>query len=166
MLSTADILILDEPTNDLDIETLEVLEEAIMEFPGAVMLVTHDRYMISRLCSHYIALQGEGAWQNYASYEQWQNDLTEIKSKNRKSKKSKEKTKEQKSDKKLSHKELKEYNSMEKKIAKAELKLAEIQKELEIPNDKLEELCEELSAQQEKIDDLYKRWEELEGLIS
>jgi len=168
MLSTADILILDEPTNDLDIETLEVLEEAIMEFPGAVILVTHDRYMISRLCSNYIALQGEGAWQNYASYEQWQNDLTNTKSKNKKSKKSKskEKTKEQKSDKKLSHKELKEYNSMEKKINKAELKLAEIQKELETPNDKLEELCEELSAQQEKIDQLYARWEELEGRIS
>ena len=60
MLQPADVLILDEPTNDLDIPSLEVLEESLEDFPGALVLVTHDRFMLERLSTELLALDGEG----------------------------------------------------------------------------------------------------------
>lgn len=75
MLTKADILILDEPTNDLDIPSLEVLEESLEEFPGAIVLVTHDRYMLDRLSTELLALDGGGAGSTamYTDFVQWQN---------------------------------------------------------------------------------------------
>ncbi|HEY0511937.1 MAG TPA: ABC-F family ATP-binding cassette domain-containing protein, partial [Thermoanaerobaculia bacterium] len=67
MLRPADLLILDEPTNDLDIQTLEVLEESLEEFPGALVLVTHDRFMLDRVSTEIIALDGKGAARSFAS---------------------------------------------------------------------------------------------------
>ena len=163
MLSTADVLILDEPTNDLDIETLEVLEESLLEFKGAIILVTHDRYMISRLCTHFIALNGNGAWQNYADYEQWQKDILIENNKAKKTSKKAEKSSKPKT--KLSYNEQREYSSMEKNIAKAEEKIASIQKELEVPEADLVLLCDKLALAQEKVDQFYQRWEELEEMI-
>ncbi len=72
MLEPADVLILDEPTNDLDIPSLEVLEESLEEFPGSVVLVTHDRAMLARLCTHFLALDGKGGATHHADYEQWE----------------------------------------------------------------------------------------------
>ncbi len=72
MLQPADLLILDEPTNDLDIASLEVLEESLSSFPGAVMLVTHDRYMLARLSTQILALDGAGGTRFFADYEQWE----------------------------------------------------------------------------------------------
>ena len=72
MLQPADVLILDEPTNDLDIPSLEVLEESLEEFPGAVVLVTHDRYMIDRLCTELVGLDGYGGAALYADLSQWE----------------------------------------------------------------------------------------------
>lgn len=71
MLKPADVLILDEPTNDLDIPTLGVLEESLESFPGAVVLVTHDRYMLDRLCTEIIALEGDGRVGYYGSLGHW-----------------------------------------------------------------------------------------------
>ncbi len=72
MLEPADLLMLDEPTNDLDIPTLEVLEESLLEFPGALVLVTHDRYLLDRVSTHVLALDGEGGAIPFADYEQWE----------------------------------------------------------------------------------------------
>ena len=60
MLEPADVLLLDEPTNDLDIPTLEILEDNLLEFPGALVLVTHDRYLLNRVASTVLGLDGDG----------------------------------------------------------------------------------------------------------
>jgi ATP-binding cassette subfamily F protein uup len=72
MLEPADVLLLDEPTNDLDIPTLEVLEESLLEFPGALVLVTHDRYLLDRVSTQILALDGRGGVVPYADYTQWE----------------------------------------------------------------------------------------------
>jgi len=72
MLQPADLLVLDEPTNDLDIPTLEVLEESLLEFPGAVVLVTHDRYLFERVTTTVLALDGSGSVTAYSDYQQWE----------------------------------------------------------------------------------------------
>jgi len=72
MLVDASLLLLDEPTNDLDIPTLEILEEALLEFPGAIVLVTHDRYLLERVATAVLALDGSGRAELYADYGQWE----------------------------------------------------------------------------------------------
>ena len=72
MLEPADLLLLDEPTNDLDIPTLEVLEESLLEFPGALVLVTHDRFLLDRVSTRILALDGRGGALPYADYDQWE----------------------------------------------------------------------------------------------
>jgi len=72
MLQPADILLLDEPTNDLDIPTLEILEESLIDFPGSLVLVTHDRYMLDRVSTVVLGLDGRGAAEMFADYSQWE----------------------------------------------------------------------------------------------
>jgi ABC transport system ATP-binding/permease protein len=72
MLQPADLLLLDEPTNDLDIPTLEILEESLLEFPGALVLVTHDRYMLDRVSTNVLGLDGTGGAERCADYSQWE----------------------------------------------------------------------------------------------
>jgi len=72
MLRPADLLVLDEPTNDLDIPALEVLEEALLEFPGALVLVSHDRFLLDRVSTQVLALDGRGGARRYADYDQWE----------------------------------------------------------------------------------------------
>ncbi len=74
----ADVLMLDEPTNDLDVSSVEVLENALLEFPGAVVLITHDRSMLDRACTDLIGLHGDGRWANYGSVAQWMERHAEI----------------------------------------------------------------------------------------
>ena len=75
MLQPADILLLDEPTNDLDIPTLETLEESLVDFPGAVVLITHDRCMLDRICTLFLALGDPNTYELYVDYAQWQASL-------------------------------------------------------------------------------------------
>ncbi len=77
MLQPADVLLLDEPTNDLDIPTLEILEESLLEFRGALVLVTHDRYLLDRVSNIVIGLDGQGAVAKFADYSQWEVWLAE-----------------------------------------------------------------------------------------
>jgi ATP-binding cassette subfamily F protein uup len=77
MLEPADVLLLDEPTNDLDIPTLEILEENLLEFPGALVLVTHDRYLLNRVSSTVIGLDGRGNAGRFADFAQWEDWLEE-----------------------------------------------------------------------------------------
>jgi len=72
MLEPADILLLDEPTNDLDIATLEILEESLLEYTGALVLVTHDRYMLDRVSTIVLGPDGRGAAEMFADYSQWE----------------------------------------------------------------------------------------------
>ena len=72
MLEPADVLLLDEPTNDLDIPTLEILEENLLEFEGALVLVTHDRYLLNRVASTVLGLDGNGHVGQFADYAQWE----------------------------------------------------------------------------------------------
>src|SRR6202011_4089750 len=76
MLAPADVLLLDEPTNDLDIPTLEVLEDSLLEFPGAVVLVSHDRYLLDRVSTIVIGLDG-GEGSIFADYSQWEASRSE-----------------------------------------------------------------------------------------
>ena len=72
MLQPADVLLLDEPTNDLDIPTLEILEESLLEFRGSLVLVTHDRYMLDRVSTVVLGLDGQGGAERFADYSQWE----------------------------------------------------------------------------------------------
>ena len=72
MLEPADVLLLDEPTNDLDIPTLEILEESLLEYAGALVLVTHDRYMLDRVSTVVLGLDGTGRSEAFADYSQWE----------------------------------------------------------------------------------------------
>ena len=72
MLEAADVLLLDEPTNDLDIQTLEILEESLLEYTGALILVTHDRYMLDRVSTVVLGLDGKGGAETFADYSQWE----------------------------------------------------------------------------------------------
>lgn len=159
MLEEADLLLLDEPTNDLDIETLEVLEESLLEFSGAVVLVSHDRYLMGRVCNGFLGLSGKGRLTPYASVEQWLQAATVQQA---------PVLKEQKlSAVQISYEERKEYARIERSIAKAEEKVGVLEARVGSPEiasdaEKLEKIYQELGEAKQALEDLYMRWEELE----
>jgi ABC transport system ATP-binding/permease protein len=166
MLRPADILFLDEPTNDLDIPSLEVLEAAIKDFPGAVVLVTHDRFLLDRLTTSVIGFDGSGNAQQFADYNQWLSSLS-VKKKKSGDKVSKPKTVTSK----LTYKEQTELGKMEEKILTGEQEVEKLQEQAQNPdimNDttRLQECCSLLQTAQEKVETLYARWEELETIRS
>jgi len=165
MLEPADILLLDEPTNDLDIPTLEVLEETLLEFRGALVLVTHDRYLLDRVSTVVLGLDGRGGAEQFADYSQWEAWQVERKPKPRApapvaappvSKR------------KLSYLDAREYETIEQHIEAAEALLRTKQAALENPAiatdaEALQQVARELGAAQDEVDALYKRWTELES---
>lgn len=171
MLIPADVLILDEPTNNLDIPSLEVLEDSINEFPGAVVLITHDRYLLERVSTGLLGLDGQGGFGLYTDFEHWKGARDEAKQKSAvkvekpaKPVKSAVPTK----SKGLSYKEKKELETMESDIHTAEELVAELQKRVEDPavvsnHVKLAEACKVLEEAQARVNQLYARWEELEA---
>lgn len=169
MLQPADILLLDEPTNDLDIPSLEVLEESLQEFSGAIVLVTHDRFLLDKISNGVLGLDGQGSAELFADYSQW---LERQKEKTVESKPTKSSTttgKKPRKNKKLSYKDQRELDQMEEKIQQEEAKLEEQQQKMESPeviNDPelLQKCCKELQTLQENVEALYARWEELETL--
>ncbi len=122
MLEPADLLLLDEPTNDLDIPTLEILEESLLEFEGALVLVTHDRYLLDRVSTIVLGLAG-GKAQAFADYSQWAADGPAKQSKPKASVPAATPTTSQK--KKLSYLESREYESIGKRISALEEDLRE-----------------------------------------
>jgi ABC transport system ATP-binding/permease protein len=174
MLQPADVLLLDEPTNDLDIPTLEILEESLLEFRGAMVLVTHDRYMLDRVSSTVLGLDGLGGVERFADYSQWEAWLEErgecVKSggsAERKPTATVAVPAASPGNKKLSYLEAREYAGIEEQIAQAEELLRKKQSALEDPaiaSDAagLVRAGSELEAAQSALDRLYARWHELE----
>ncbi|HET9229071.1 MAG TPA: ABC-F family ATP-binding cassette domain-containing protein [Thermoanaerobaculia bacterium] len=165
MLQPADLLILDEPTNDLDIPTLEVLEESLLEFPGALVLVTHDRYLLESVSTLVLALDGKGRAQYFADYQQWEAHR-ETPQAAPKAVPKPPPPKEEKP-KRLSYKEKLEWEQMEQKILEAEDALAAAQQALEEPSvatdfAKLQTRTAELDRARQEVERLYARWAELE----
>jgi ABC transport system ATP-binding/permease protein len=173
MLQPADVLLLDEPTNDLDIPTLEILEASLLEFTGSLVLVTHDRYMLDRLSTIVLGLDGRGGAASFADYSQWEaweaerNQATLARGRAAyRSGTSNETIAPAR--KKLSYLEAREYGGLEQRIAEAEEVLRTKRAHLEDPaiasdGPRLLSVQTETEAAQDVVDALYARWAELEA---
>jgi ATP-binding cassette subfamily F protein uup len=187
MLEPADVLLLDEPTNDLDIPTLEILEENLLDFPGALVLVTHDRYLLNRVSSTVLGLDGRGNTGRFADYAQWEDWLEE---QDEQAKSGQEAGKDVRKSarradgssvgqqtgagaapasggkKKLSYNEAREFASIEQRVEESDARLAAARERVEHPDvatnaTVLQEALAELDAAQHENDALYARWAEL-----
>ena len=177
MLQPADVLLLDEPTNDLDIPTLDILEESLLEFRGSLVLVTHDRYMLDRVSTVVLGLDGQGGIGTFADYSQWERWLEERERTARLvpakgGERSAERTNGRSAPpasgkKKLSYLEAREYEAIEQRVAVAEDALQAKRAQLDDPNivsdsERLMAAQLEMEKAQENVDTLYARWAELE----
>lgn len=169
MLQPADILFLDEPTNDLDIPTLEVIEDSLLEFTGAVVIISHDRCLMDRVCNQIIGLGSDNEHQLYADYSQWEAANAEASNKKEPVSKPSAATPitPQRAAKKLSYKEQRELESMEQSILAAETEVASLHLQLEEPEihanaQKSLELYHQLGEAQKKLESLFERWQFLE----
>ncbi|HUS05210.1 MAG TPA: ABC-F family ATP-binding cassette domain-containing protein [Bryobacteraceae bacterium] len=168
MLEPADLLLLDEPTNDLDIPTLEVLEESLLEFTGALVLVTHDRFMLDRVSTIVLGLDGQGGAENFADYSQWEQSLSQRQQKPVRTEALVVEKERPSAKKRLSYMESREWKQMEDLIAAAEAHLAACERDMQDPiyaSDprKLHENYEKLQSAQAEVSRLYERWAELEA---
>jgi len=168
MLQPADLLLLDEPTNDLDIATLEILEESLLEYPGALVLVTHDRYMLDRISNVVLGLDGTGGAERFADYLQWEAWLAERKQQKEQPLRASVKNTSTSSKKKLSYLEAREWADIEDRISAAEEMLQQKQALLEDPAVavdavRLQAALAEAEDAKSAVDTLYARWAELEA---
>ena len=172
MREPADVLMLDEPTNDLDIVSIEVLEHALDEFPGAVVIITHDRYLLDRICTDLIGLHGDGRWGTYASIAQWMEAGT--------AEEKEAATEEDAPDRSaktvavpnppkrgLTYLEKQEFSGMEERILAAEEQVEALQAQLNDPHvagdhERLHATYEAHREAEAGLDRLFARWEELE----
>jgi ATP-binding cassette subfamily F protein uup len=175
MLQPADVLILDEPTNDLDIPTLDVLEDSLVEFAGALVLVTHDRWLLDRVSTVLLALDGAGNAEMFADYEQWENVRERTMASRRDAERTAPSRPEGDADspqparkrKGLSYREQREWEQMEQTILQAEETLTECRTAVEDPAvvsdaGALQSRCAALDAALAEVERLYARWAELE----
>jgi ATP-binding cassette subfamily F protein uup len=174
MLQPADVLLLDEPTNDLDIPTLEILEESLLEFRGSLVLVTHDRYMLDRVSTVVLGLDGRGSAESFADYSQWEAWQAESKrpakvgvSSDLRSTTGAESPSSATGKKKLSYLEAREFATIEQRVADADQRLQTKRAQLEDPaiasdGPRLLNAHTEMEEAQAELDALYTRWAELE----
>jgi ATP-binding cassette subfamily F protein uup len=178
LMKNPNFLILDEPTNDLDIVTLQTLEEFLDEFKGCVLIVSHDRYFIDRLADHVFAFEGDGIVKdypgNYTEYREWKKEEEEEeKQEQKKTDTGKIETKApetqtEKASKKLSYKVQRELEQLETEIPHLEEKKKQLEKDLaESHSDysKVQKLSEELRKLHEDLDAKSLRWMEIQELM-
>jgi ABC transport system ATP-binding/permease protein len=170
MLEPADVLLLDEPTNDLDLATLEILEENLLEFPGALVLVTHDRYLLNRVASTVVGLNGKGRAERFADYAQWEtwlheSDFLPDPAKGETASPAKESGAAPQK-KKLSYLEAREFATIERRVEESDERLATARDRIEDPaisSDAaaLQQAIADLDAAEHESQALYARWAEL-----
>ncbi|WP_044747417.1 ABC-F family ATP-binding cassette domain-containing protein [Bacillus alveayuensis] len=167
LMEEPNVLFLDEPTNDLDTETLGVLEDYLEQFPGVVMTVSHDRYFLDRVVDHLLVFEGNGVISRFqGSY----SDYLEMKKQQEQQKEKTEKKPTQKKErrKKLSYKEQKEWETIEERIAELEDKKKQLEQEIAEAGsdfDRIQTLYEEQQAVEEELEKAIERWTELSILV-
>ncbi|WP_449354323.1 ABC-F family ATP-binding cassette domain-containing protein [Virgibacillus natechei] len=167
LMTEPNVLFLDEPTNDLDTQTLSVLEEYLDQFPGVVITVSHDRYFLDRIVGQLLVFTGDGQIKRYfGNYSAYLEEVQDVPEKQKKSDKVEERPKRQK--KKLSYHEQKEWNQIEDQIMELEERIEALQQEIaEAGSDS--EKVQELYAEQEKteteLEAKMDRWEELSLMV-
>jgi ATP-binding cassette subfamily F protein uup len=167
MREPADVLVLDEPTNDLDIPTLEVLEESLAEFPGGLVLVTHDRFMLDRVSTAILALDGDGGAESFADYTQWETALAARAPSPREARPAPAAPRERTRAPRLGYQEQRDWDRMEDAILEAEARLEACRQAAEEPaiaSDAaaLAERYAALETARAEVDRLYARWAKLE----
>lgn len=165
LMKNPNFLILDEPSNDLDIDTLNVLEEFLDNYQGVLILVSHDRYLLDKLTDQLFIFEGGGSIRiyngNYADFKLEQEELQKLeKEKQKKNIQEKGKTEVKEEKKKLSYKEQLEYNKLETEIEELEKEIKVKTEELNHLTDhvRLSVLAEEIKTKQEQIDQKSERW--------
>lgn len=167
LMRNPNFLVLDEPTNDLDIQTLQIFEEYLADFPGCVIIVSHDRYFMDKVVDHLLVFKGNGVVKdfpgNYTQYREW----SSLKSKDEAVGTRKERTEREKrhSDKRrMTYKERMEFNALEKEIAALEAEKKQLEEQLCSGTLSVEELTDKskrLPALNEELDEKEMRWLEL-----
>lgn len=176
LMRNPNFLVLDEPTNDLDIQTLQVLEEYLQDFPGCVIVVSHDRYFMDKVVDHLLVFEGEGAIKdfpgNYTQFRQWkmlksENDDTNEKTPERSAGNSPKKDYHNDTRRRMSYKEKREYEQLAREIEALEAEQKQIEAELcsgTLPVEQLVEHSKRLPLIQEELDEKGMRWLELSEL--
>ncbi len=176
LIQNPNFLILDEPTNDLDVLTLNVLENFLLDFPGCVVVVSHDRYFMDKIVDHLFVF-GEkadikdfpGNYSDYREYESSRPRESESDSSSKESKKEKKEWRAEGSGPALSYNEKKEFNKLEKEIAKLEKKKEEVQQKFleELSGEEVDKTSRELQKIEDEIESKTERWfdlmEKMEG---
>ena len=167
LMQSPNFLVLDEPTNDLDIQTLQIFEEYLADFPGCVIIVSHDRYFMDKVVDHLLVFKGGGEVQdfpgNYTQYREW----CSLKSKDDAAKEKREpvaREKRQQERRRLSYKEKMEYARLEQEIAEIEVERKAVEDKLcsgTLPIEELTELSKRLPKLKEEQDVKEMRWLEL-----
>lgn len=166
-------LMLDEPTNDLDLSTLRILEEALISFEGCVIIVSHDRYFLNRVCDGIIALEGNGEiYYSEGNYDYYleKRKLRKADKNTFEPKREKQDTRKKPKQNKLSYKDAVELEQIEEKITAAETEVKEIEKLFSSPDfyekhsEKINELNKNLESAKENLERLIERWTQLEEL--
>ena len=171
LMQNPNFLILDEPTNDLDIPTLQILEEYLQDFPGCVIIISHDRYFMDKVVDHLLVFKGEGEIQdfpgNYTQFREWDSLQPADTSKEEKREKTPVKTYRSEEKKKMSYKEKHEFETLESEIAKLETEISNLEAELCSGSLSIEELTDKsilLPKLKKELDEKSMRWLELSEL--
>ena len=171
LMKNPNFLVLDEPTNDLDIQTLQVLENYLQDFPGCVIVISHDRYFMDKVVDHILVFKGEGEIQdfpgNYTQFREW-NSLKPIEQKPEE-KKEKPAAKDYRNNekKKLSYKEKREFEALDEDITKLEQQIKDLEEEICSGKLTVEDLTTKsmlLPSLKEELDEKSMRWLELSEL--
>lgn len=168
LMRNPNFLVLDEPTNDLDIKTLQVLEEYLQDFPGCVIIVSHDRYFMDKVVDHLLVFKGGGEVQdfpgNYTQYRQWSQLASQAESKAAPVEKKEKPAYRNENKRKLTYKEKTEFEQLGKDIAALESEQAEIEAQLSSGTLSVAEITEKskrLPVLKDELDEKSMRWLEL-----